>query len=227
MKKVIKKVFIFDLGYTIIKHDDKIESKFLADKMRIKLTPEFEKEISNFWLQTSKYLKGKKVNEKEFIEIAEKLVPTLKENKKSGDTFLNSLYGMTVVGTYEYSEEILKRIKQSGGIIIGLSDWFKNDQIRELQEINLIDYFDEVFGWDNSYTKPHRESIGKILKKYNQYNKNEFIMIGNSLDNDIKAAINAGIDSIWINRKDEKSESIKPTYEIVNLKEIEEIIEGV
>ena len=46
-------------------------------------------------------------------------------------------------------------------------------------------------------------------------------MIGDDLTSDIKGAINAGIDSCWINKKCEKNSlGINPTFTIKSLKEL-------
>ena len=66
-------------------------------------------------------------------------------------------------------------------------------------------------------------SLGK--KILNQYNNNEILLIGDGLEKDIKCAINAKIDSCWINRKNLDNQSnITPTYVINNLLEIKKII---
>jgi putative hydrolase of the HAD superfamily len=52
-------------------------------------------------------------------------------------------------------------------------------------------------------------------------------MIGDNLDADIKGAINAGMDSIFVNHINADLKGIKPTYVITHLKELEGIFEFV
>lgn len=219
-----KKIVIFDLGYTIIKHDDAVESSLLSNRLGIPNDEKFLNEISNFWLNTSKYLKNKKIIESAFAEVADLLVPTLKLYGKSGRDFLDALFGMVVIGYYDYSREILSNLKDAGVLVLGLSDWFKKDQERELEELGLLQYFTQVYGWDGCFSKPHPESIKKIMRDIGVFDTSEYVMIGNSLQNDIQAANNCEIDSIWVNRDNEEIKDIIPTYEVKSLKEAEKIL---
>jgi putative hydrolase of the HAD superfamily len=52
--------------------------------------------------------------------------------------------------------------------------------------------------------------------------KEESIMIGDSIEVDIQGAINAGIDQVYVNHINEEA-IIKPTYTVHSLKELEDI----
>ncbi len=54
--------------------------------------------------------------------------------------------------------------------------------------------------------------------------KSNTIMIGDNLKSDIKSAQGFGMKAIWINRNKNKTEELKPDYEITNLSEIFKII---
>ena len=69
--------------------------------------------------------------------------------------------------------------------------------------------------------KPKKEIFDFALSKARamQYDS---IMIGDSIEVDIKGAINAGIDQIYVNHTGELCD-IKPTYTVTSLKELKGI----
>ena len=69
--------------------------------------------------------------------------------------------------------------------------------------------------------KPKKEIFEYALKKSGASLK-ESIMLGDNLDADIQGAINAGMDSVFVNHIN-ASPVIKPTYIIYHLKELEAI----
>ena len=53
-------------------------------------------------------------------------------------------------------------------------------------------------------------------------------MVGDSLSSDITGGINAGIETVWLNRFGEKNESeIQPNYEISDISELPGLIENI
>jgi putative hydrolase of the HAD superfamily len=70
--------------------------------------------------------------------------------------------------------------------------------------------------------KPHKEIFEFALEKTGA-NKQESIMIGDSIEVDIQGAINAGIDQVYVNHLKGNHHSIKPTYTVYSLKELETI----
>ena len=62
-------------------------------------------------------------------------------------------------------------------------------------------------------------------KELGTKDKKEAIMIGDSLSADIQGGINFGIDTCWVNLKnDAPNDKIKPKYVVTKLKEICEIL---
>ena len=51
----------------------------------------------------------------------------------------------------------------------------------------------------------------------------ESIMIGDNLEADIKGAMNAGWDTVFVNHINEQTKDVKPTYTVYNLVELEGI----
>ncbi len=73
-----------------------------------------------------------------------------------------------------------------------------------LDQYDLKEYFDKIYisievGW----RKPHK-NIFQIALDECEVNNDEVIHVGDNFGADIVGAFNQGIDSIWINRKDEE-----------------------
>lgn len=102
---------------------------------------------------------------------------------------------------------------------------------RQTQEVRfkksgLDKYFKDIFISEAiGYPKPNREFFDYVFNKIENFNKDNSLIIGDSLNSDIKGGINAGIDTCWYNPS-RIINTIKatPTYEITTLEEIYEII---
>ena len=70
--------------------------------------------------------------------------------------------------------------------------------------------------------KPHKEIFDYALQQTGAATHNS-IMIGDNLDADIKGAMDAGLDTIFVNHIREKTD-LQPTYIIHHLKELEDIL---
>lgn len=216
------KCIIFDVGYTLIDHNDEKETKMLSEILKIPYCEEFVKEVGNFWQNASKYTNNTVITVDNYLKIIDKNFPYLKKNNITPTKFLDALCKKQEVGKYDEVDYILNYLHKSYELD-AITDWFTNDQKRELIDMNIIDFFDNVYGWDNDYAKPNPSRLIKNI--LNRYDKSEVLIVGNSLEADILCGINAGIDTVWCNRtKIHNKTNIKPTHEISNLKELKKII---
>ena len=89
---------------------------------------------------------------------------------------------------------------------------------------NLKQYFKFIaVSGEQGYAKPDRRLFDIVISGLNS-DKSAAIMIGDSINTDIKGAKDYGISTVWINRNKVKSDSIKPDYEITNLTGILKIL---
>ena len=122
----------------------------------------------------------------------------------------------------EYDEDtidVLKYLASKYEIVV-LTNYFKDTQTGRLKTAGLLPYINEVFGGD---------TIGKIkpnpsgfIKAMGNHTANECLMIGDSLNIDIKGAKNVGIPTILVDR-----ENHHPDYQgkrIISLKELKEML---
>jgi 2-haloacid dehalogenase len=122
------------------------------------------------------------------------------------------------------SYELLKYLRIKYKVYI-VSNGIKNLQILRLNHSRMMQLIDGyVFSEEASVPKPHLAYFDFLFNKYQlKFNKNDYIIIGDSLSSDIQGAINLGIDSIWFNPKLEKIDD-KSTYTVGKLEEIIKIL---
>lgn len=89
----------------------------------------------------------------------------------------------------------------------------------------LVPYFDHiVISGAYGKGKPDKGIFEHALSLM-ELEKEEVIMVGDNLMTDILGAQRAGISSIWVNRKDQTTADVEPTYEITSLLEVETVLE--
>ena len=138
------------------------------------------------------------------------------------------------------NDDFIARIMQKGILIEGakelldylypkykihiLSNGFTEMQYKKIDSAGLSSYFDKVILSDKvGINKPHPDIFMHALNEVRK-NKEEVIMIGDNVVNDIQGAYNCEIDQIWFNPEDVSSGDIKPTYTVQKLDEIKNIL---
>ena len=141
--------------------------------------------------------------------------------KKMSNYFLEVL--PTKQNLFPYTHEILQHLKQKEYKLHLITNGFEKTQWRKLDNSQLGQYFEEVITSETSNSvKPNKE-IFEYALRITGAELTGSIMIGDNLDADIQGAINAGMDSIFVNHIHAELKGIKPTYVITHLKELEEI----
>lgn len=110
--------------------------------------------------------------------------------------------------------------------IVAVTNGTKIAQTKKLKASGLNKIFDSIFiSEDVGFEKPNVEFFRYVFDTLNIKDKSEVLIIGDSLASDIQGGINAGIDTCWYNPKHtENKGNLKITYEIDDLKKIEEIL---
>jgi putative hydrolase of the HAD superfamily len=140
--------------------------------------------------------------------------------RKMDTLFLDALPTRRLL--FPYTLEILDYLTDKGYRLHLITNGFEKTQHSKLQHAGLTKYFIEVITSEGSNSlKPHREIFEYAFWKTGA-EKNESIMLGDSLEADIQGAMNAGIDQVYVNHLDQPP-SIQPTYIVHSLKELERI----
>jgi putative hydrolase of the HAD superfamily len=103
-----------------------------------------------------------------------------------------------------------------------ITNGFEKTQHSKLRHSGIDKYFVEVITSEGSNSlKPHKEIFDFAMEKA-RADPRHSIMIGDDPEVDIKGAMNAGIDQVFVNHV-EKIIDFKPTYEVKSLGELKGI----
>ena len=157
---------------------------------------------------------------KELKEGFEDVIKTFELNVP--DFVIEKLIGMwnknTILATiYDETTEVLEELKKDYKLVlIANTDPFSVNSL--LEKHDLRQYFDEiVLSCDTGHLKLNKKSFEDALKKL-KIKKKEAVMVGDSMDSDIKSAENAKIKAILLDRRGTREYENK----ISNLTELKE-----
>ena len=92
---------------------------------------------------------------------------------------------------------------------------------------NLYRFFETVFvSQEIGHNKPSKAYFDACLSTISGFDKENAMIVGDSLSSDIKGGINAGIKTVWVNPDHKDCGEIKPDYEIEYLHQLEALLEG-
>lgn len=236
------KIIIFDLDDTLI---DNFENVKYAFKTMIESKNELYTEKSflrwyeidkKFWkdwqdglIELPDNLKdetGKKSDEfldwlrAQRVLIYFKNLIDLEEAIKLNNIYMQSLTEQVVAidGAYE----VLKYLSDKYYIIIA-TNGPKVATTEKLKKINCLNFVNKILSADMfGYMKPRKEFFEGIQKMLNNFNNEEYLIIGDSLKSDVGFGMNCNFDSCWFNKNDEKlDKNYHPTIVIKKLKELQ------
>lgn len=99
-------------------------------------------------------------------------------------------------------------------------------QDRKMDNAKLRPLFDELFYSEKvGHEKPSVEYFNAVLSAIGNYEKDEILIIGDSLTSDMKGGNNAGIKTCWFNPKGlENTKGVHVDFEIRDLSELKNIV---
>jgi putative hydrolase of the HAD superfamily len=123
---------------------------------------------------------------------------------------------------FPYTIEILEYLKSKDYTMHLITNGFESVQFKKIKNSNIADYFTEVITSEASNSlKPNKEIFEYALKASNAKLETS-LMIGDNESADIQGAINAGMDSIFVNHL-QIQPTVPATHTITHLKELENI----
>jgi putative hydrolase of the HAD superfamily len=124
---------------------------------------------------------------------------------------------------FPHTIEILEYLKAKEYSLHLITNGFEKTQWSKINNSGLAQYFTHMITSEASNSlKPKKEIFDYALNKAGAALA-ESIMLGDNLDADIQGAINAGMDSVFVNHIN-ASTILRPTYIIYHLKELEVIL---
>jgi putative hydrolase of the HAD superfamily len=124
---------------------------------------------------------------------------------------------------FPYTIEILQYLTGKGYILHMITNGFEAVQYKKMENAGIAKYFVEVITSEGaSCLKPSKAIFDFAINRASCCYE-ESLMLGDNLDADIKGAIAAGMDTVYVNHVNEPT-TLKPTYIIYHLKELEGIL---
>ena len=202
---MIKRI-IFDLDDTLIPFPDfEVGFKNIIDKYSLNINPiDLYKLIGTYENYYNIY------NYESLLKILNEDLNT-DLDKKFLDDFMN-MYDNIDMNLEDRVIDTLKYLKSKYSLVV-LTNWFTNSQKNRLRKVNILKYFDEVYGGDLVKVKPNEESFIKAMGKFKP---NECVSIGDRIKIDIEPAEKLGIKTYLLGESD-KYNTIK---KISDLKEL-------
>lgn len=116
--------------------------------------------------------------------------------------------------------ELCQRLSVSHRLFV-ITNGVSKTQIKRLQQAGLYDFFEDIFDSHSiGFQKPSKEFFNFVMSHIKNFDVSEALIIGDSLNSDIKGGLLSGIDTCWFNRKSQKcSVEIQSTYTITSLAE--------
>lgn len=226
------KTVLFDLDNTIFDFNKAEEIALIKTLTEMGIEP--EKEVISRYSQINlaqwKLLEQKKITRSQLKIRRYKLlfdeIGVNKEPEIAAKTYEKFLG----IGHYfiEGAEKILESLSKKYDLYI-VTNGITNVQKRRVESADLKRFFKDIFiSEEIGHDKPSREYFEYCFSKIPDLEKENTVIIGDSLSSDIQGGINAGIKTIWFNlKKEEKNPKIPADYEISSLMEIEKLLENI
>ena len=202
------KKYIFDLDYTLLIPDWSKEDDFLRKSIPLEEQEEFFKQkqpiLNKYELEFPKYdFKTLSDFFKSFgFHVSEELINGWMIH--NGETIKDEVADGVL--------ELLQHLKDNNKEIVILTSWFSGTQIPRLKRTGLYDYIDKIVAGEDAM-KPDLESFELAI---GNTNKEDCIMIGDSVKCDKVGAENAGIDYYIVDKEHSIRDLLKM---IINSKE--------
>lgn len=197
------KKYIFDLDYTLLIPDWSKEDDFLRKNIPLEKQEEFFLQKQNI---LNKYeLEFPKYDFKTLSDFFKSYGFSISEDVINGWMVHNgeTIKDKVVDGVIE----LFSYLKENNKNIVILTSWFSGTQIPRLKRAGLYEYIDYIVAGEDAM-KPDLESFELAI---GNTNKEDCIMIGDSIKSDKIGAENAGIDCYVV----DKEHSIKDLLQMI------------
>ena len=140
----------------------------------------------------------------------------------------NELYQILLGETVVFYENALETVQALKGKVLqcAVTNGTKVAQDGKLRNSGLDKEFDHVFISEVvGIEKPNKGFFDAVFAEIGSFDKDEVLIVGDSLTSDIQGGVNAGIKTCWFNPKGaENTSKLKPDYVIKDIGEVSEIV---
>jgi len=121
--------------------------------------------------------------------------------------------------------EVCERLAQTHRLFV-VTNGVKETQFNRLKIAGLYDLFEDIFTSQGiGYQKPAKEFFDHVKSHIDGFDAREALIIGDSLNSDIRGGIASGIDTCWFNKHAQECDAeIRSKYMITKLTELYDIL---
>jgi putative hydrolase of the HAD superfamily len=124
---------------------------------------------------------------------------------------------------FPHTFEILQYLVNKKYTLHLITNGFEKTQWSKLKNSGLDIYFTQVITSESSNSLKPKKEIFDYALKLSGSALQESIMIGDNLEADIQGALNAGWDCVYVNHINAVCDTLKPTYTVTHLNQLESI----
>lgn len=100
-------------------------------------------------------------------------------------------------------------------------------QHRRLKDANLYRFFDGIFlSGEVGYSKPAAEFFEAAFRAIPGFDREQAVMVGDTLSSDILGGIHAGIRTVWINPEHAPCGTVVPDFQVDSLAQLPGLLEA-
>ncbi|WP_141499993.1 YjjG family noncanonical pyrimidine nucleotidase [Paenibacillus luteus] len=220
------KILLFDLDDTLL--DFRANESDSLKKLFQQYGYTFSDELFHLYNSVNKQLWGQYENgsitldivlNSRFSETMLKLGKVV--NGVEWEDFYRKLLGDGAQILIEGALDVCRQLSESHRLFV-ITNGITRTQIKRLKQSGLYDFFEEIFDSQSiGYQKPSIEFFDYVMNQIPNSNKQDTLIIGDSLNTDIKGGQLSSIDTCWINRTQQKSPpAVQSTYTISSLTEL-------
>jgi 2-haloacid dehalogenase len=224
------KTLLFDVDDTLLDFGaaEKLALQLLFEEQKIPLTSEMEDHYKKINQKLWKRFEAGDLGRDEVVNTRFSIFfneygkevdgPSLEKNYRS---YLEQGHQLV-----EGAIELITELYQDYDLYI-VTNGVSKTQDRRLRDSGLYPLFKKIFvSEDTGYQKPMKEFFDYVFARIPNLEVERALIIGDSLNADIKGGELAGLDTCWFNPKmKENYTKIRPTYEINKLDELTRILE--
>lgn len=225
------KTILWDIDGTILDFHSSAENslkntfkKFGYGEITAELLHMYEGINDVYWrkLEKGEITKEKLLVER-FVEFFRKIGIENARAKEFNQAYLNGLLD-TIVFMPEAYETVKKlHLKYKQYIV---TNGVKQLQHKKISKAKIEEFFDDIFISDEiGYEKPQIEFFNHVFDRIEPQNRDEVIIIGDSLTSDIAGGIRSGIHTCWYHPSNEENHSdIKPECTVTSHLAFQELL---
>ncbi len=142
----------------------------------------------------------------------------------------NEEYQIRLGDTVVFYDNALETVQALKGKVLqcAVTNGTKVAQDRKLKNSGLDKEFDYIFiSEEIGIEKPNKGFFDVVFETIGAYNREEILIVGDSLTSDIQGGVNAGIKTCWFNPRGKADTSgLKIDYEIRDIGEVRNLLSG-